>query len=95
MNNDLAGPVKGIVNAFHRGTVVTQRICRAAQRAQGLNMLDTLQPAQSLGNSLEKSESSIKNAYAYCVQELGRKYLEAFDTDRKLEPTRDTYYRKN
>jgi len=85
MNSDLTAPVKGIANAFHRGTVKTQRICKSAQRMQATNILDTLQLAQSLEDSLTRSESRIRDAYTQSSAAFGRRFLETFEKDRKSQ----------
>lgn len=92
MNGELAAPVRGIANAFHRGIVKTQRICKSVQRTPTPNVLDTLQPVQSLEASLARSESRIKDAYAESTAALGRKFAESFDNDRKLQACFDESY---
>jgi hypothetical protein len=86
MNRELPAPVKGIVNAFHRGTVLTQRICKAIQQGHAPQMLDAFQPAQGFEQSLTRSEIRIKDAYAQNIRDLGpigQRYPTAIDSDRQ------------
>ena len=85
MNGELAAPVRGIANAFHRGIVKTQRIRKSVQRTPTPNVLDALQPLQSLEASLVWSESRIKDAYAESAAVLGRKFAESFENDREWQ----------
>jgi hypothetical protein len=83
MNNAIAEPVSGIINAFHRGTIKAQRICKAAQRAAGPNVEDTVVPAQSLGTALAEYEASLRYAYDQHVKDVGKRYVRAFQIDRE------------
>jgi hypothetical protein len=82
MNQELAAPVKGIINAFRRGIIQTQRICKFAQNASATHMLDVLQPAQGLERSLTNSEARIKEAYSQSMTAFGRRYSEQLANDR-------------
>jgi hypothetical protein len=83
MSHELAPPVKGIANAFHRGTVLTQRICKFAQNGRARDMLDTLEPARTLEKSLVQSELRIKDAYGQSTAVFGRRYGGAIVDNRK------------
>lgn len=81
MNDEQAPPVKGIIKALHRGTVLTKRICKTAKDQPAAHMLDISESAQSLERSLVRSEGSVRDAYAVSLQALGRKFVNAIEGD--------------
>lgn len=83
MADDIAAPVKGLLNAFSKGILICQRVTKAAQRASETQRLDTLDQVQALDKSLAESESRVKDVYAQTSAAFGRRLAEAFDNNRK------------
>lgn len=81
--NHIPDPVKGVINAFHKGSILTKRICKAARNALSTHTLKTLEPAQELERSLLTSEDRVKDAYAQGVRALGQGFAKAILNDRK------------
>jgi SpoVK/Ycf46/Vps4 family AAA+-type ATPase len=74
-------PVKGMLRAFHRGTVLTKRICKAAQNGSAVELLNILEPAQALGKSFGASEARLRKAYEDSTKTFGRQFAEAILDD--------------
>jgi hypothetical protein len=81
MDDDFVAPGGGIINAYQRGIMISQRIYHAASNGTETQMADTLEPAYALEQSLEKSQSRIKDSYLASIGEFGHKYSDALIAD--------------
>jgi hypothetical protein len=82
MDDELAGPVKALINAFNRGAVLVKRICRAASNGPSYLLLDTLEPAQNLERSLAKSSIRVREACTMSMKTFGKQFAEEVYNDR-------------
>lgn len=73
MTDSTAAPVKGILNAFKRGTTLTTRICRNAGNGSASHTLETTELAHALQKSLGLSDARIRDAYAESTKTFGGK----------------------
>ena len=81
MSDITAAPVKGIINAYQRGVVLTQRICKVAHNGSSMHTLDTLASAQLLQESLKHSAERIREAYNVSVRGIGQRFVEGIIGD--------------
>jgi hypothetical protein len=82
MDDELAAPVRALINAFNRGVVLVRRICRAAPNGPSYLLLDTLEPAQKLERLLANSSLRVREACTMSVKTFGKQFAEAVHNDR-------------
>jgi hypothetical protein len=82
MSDELAAPVRALINAFNRGSVLVRRICRAAPNGPSYLLLDTLEQAQNLERSVAKSGLQVMEACFTGMKTFGAPFTEAITNDR-------------
>ena len=86
MNDDFAGPVKGIVKAFDNGIKLSKRLsrCRSASSASATRALQISESAQKLQKGLERGSKIISDAYRDCLGTCGQSFAEKLVDDGEL-----------
>jgi hypothetical protein len=77
-------PVNGVLKAFRKGIVLTQRIAKVVRNASHATGGHTLELAQALEQSLVESEAQINAAYGQSITALGNQYADAIVNDRSF-----------